>query len=134
MSKKSRNRKKKDCYINWLKKQATELQVRKQSEILRNVFSKRIDELFQSQLVSKLSAHLKKLPPKLDTPVAAIDIKQLQGMDKKELIEIIISYQKLTATCESIMKADQSFRNRVFDLELPKACIDQQSQNQKSDE
>ncbi len=53
-------------------------------------------------MVSKLSAHLKKLPPKLDTPVAAIDIKQLQGMDKKELIEIIISYQKLAATCGSI--------------------------------
>ena len=102
MSKKSRNRKKKDRYIKWLKKQAAELQARKQSEILRNILSKRIDEIFQSQLISKMPLHLKKLPQAIDTPVVSMNINQLQELDKQELIAIIISYQKLTATCGSI--------------------------------
>ncbi len=123
MSKKSRSRKKKDRYIKWLKKQATELQARKQSEILRNILSKRIDEIFQSQLISKMPLHLKKLPQAIDTPVVSMNINQLQELDKQELIAIIISYQKLTATCGSIMKADQSFRKYSIE-KLERLTID----------
>jgi hypothetical protein len=67
--------------------------------------------------------HLKKLPQAIDTPVVSMNINQLQELDKQELIAIIISYQKLTATCGSIMKADQSFRKYSIE-KLERLTID----------
>lgn len=121
MSKKSRSRKKKDRYIKWLKKQATELQVRKQSKILCNILSKRIDEIFQSQLISKMPLHLKKLPQAIDTPVVSMNINQLQELDKQELIAIIISYQKthcnLWVNNESRSELSEIFNRKIGEVD-----------------
>lgn len=121
MSKKSRSRKKKDHYIKWLKKQAAELQARKQSEILRNILSKRIDEIFQSQLISKMPLHLKKLPQAIDTPVVSMNINQLQELDKQELIAIIISYQKthcnLWVNNESRSELSEIFNRKIGEVD-----------------
>ena len=121
MSKKSRSRKKKDRYIKWLKKQATELQARKQSKILCNILSIRIDEIFQSQLISKMPLHLKKLPQAIDTPVVSMNINQLQELDKQELIAIIISYQKthcnLWVNNESRSELSEIFNRKIGEVD-----------------